>query len=181
MFFVGRLIRHFDARLVIAAGFAVTAVSLWQMCNFYLGVSDELIAWSGLVQGIGMGLAYVPLTAVTFATLSPQFRNEGTAIFNLLRNIGSAVGIAAVQALLTRNAQVMHARLAEHVTPYGAHLDVNSARELGAMNARVTAQAAMIAYNNDFKLMLLLSLAAIPLVFLFRKVRPGKQAVVVAE
>jgi DHA2 family multidrug resistance protein len=186
MFVVGRLIKHFDVRLVIAAGFAITAISLWQMCGFYLQMDDSLIAWSGFVQGIGMGLAYVPLAAITFATLAPQFRNEGTAVFNLLRNIGSSVGIAAVQAIFVRNTQLMHARLAEHITPYTPQLqtqfDLHSTLGLAAINARITAQATMIAYNNDFKLMLLLSLAAIPLVFVFRKAQAQKGATpVVAE
>ncbi|MFL6619515.1 MAG: MFS transporter, partial [Povalibacter sp.] len=182
MLVIGRLLRVFDARWVIAAGFAVTAISLWQMCGFYLQMDDSLVAWSSLVQGVGMGLAYVPLATVTFATIAPQFRNEATAVFNLLRNVGSSVGIAAVQAIFIRNTQIMHARLAEHVTPYSAALQGAGGQEhLGVLNGQVTRQATMIAYNNDFKLMLLLSLAAIPLVFVFRKARPGGQVSVAAE
>ncbi|MGC3980301.1 MAG: DHA2 family efflux MFS transporter permease subunit [Steroidobacteraceae bacterium] len=177
MFFVGPLIRHTDARTVIAVGLAVTALSLWQMCGFYVGMNNSLIAWSGLVQGIGIGLAYVPLATVTFATLSPKFRNEGAAVFNLLRNVGSSIGIAAVQAIFVRNTQIMHARLVEHVTPLAAsQLNLDSAQGLAGLNARINAQATMIAYNNDFKLMLCLSIAAIPLVFLFRKVQAGQSA-----
>lgn len=186
MFFVGRLVKHFDARKVIGSGFAIVGLSLWMMCGFYLQMSDSLIVWSGLIQGFGMGLAYVPLAAVTFATLAGRYRNEGTAVFSLLRNIGSSVGIAGVQALFIRNTQIMHARLAEHVTPYAAPLQeqfgsVNAA-VLAELNHRVTEQATMIAYNNDFKLLLLLSLVAIPLVFVFRKAQaPQRPAVAVAE
>jgi len=173
MLILGRLLRLLDARGVIAIGLAVTAVSLWQMCGFYIGMPDRLIAWSGFVQGVGMGLAYVPLATVTFASLAPHFRTEGTAVFNLLRNIGSSIGIAAVQALFIRNSQIMHARLAEHVTAYGVHGTSENAGTavLAAINERVSAQATMIAYNNDFKLMLVLSVLAIALVFVFRK--PG--------
>jgi len=64
----------------------------------------------------------VPLTTVCFATLAPQFRSGGTSMFNLLRNIGSSIGISVVQALLTRNTQIMHSRLAEHITLYGGRL-----------------------------------------------------------
>lgn len=184
MFFVGRLMRRFDVRWVIAAGFALTALSLGQMCGFYLQMDQSLVVWSGLIQGIGMGCAYVPLATVTFATLAPQFRNEATAVFNLLRNVGSSAGIAAVQALLIRNTQIMHSRLVEHVTPYAAPLqgrmDLSSAASIGAVDARINDQAAMIAYNNDFKLMLLLSLAAIPLVFVLRKARAPQGAVTLA-
>jgi DHA2 family multidrug resistance protein len=184
MLVIGKLLRVLDARWVIAAGFAITAVSLWQMCSFYVQMDDSLVAWSSLIQGIGMGLAYVPLATVTFATIAPHFRNEATAVFNLLRNVGSSVGIAAVQAIFVRNTQIMHARLAEHVTPYGAAAASNALPpdvQLGMLNAQVTQQATMIAYNNDFKLMLILSLVAIPLVFVFRKARPTGQVQVVAE
>lgn len=173
MLVMGRLLKWMDARWVIASGLAVTALALWQMCGFYIGMPDRLVAWSGYVQGIGLGLAYVPLATVTFSSLAPQFRNEGTAVFNLLRNIGSSVGIAAVQALFIRNSQIVHARLAEHVTAFGPQgvpqgADVTT---LAALNGRVSTQATMIAYNNDFKLMLVMSVLAIGLVFLFRK--PG--------
>ncbi|HKE94282.1 MAG TPA: DHA2 family efflux MFS transporter permease subunit [Povalibacter sp.] len=182
MLIVGRLLRVLDARWVIVTGFAVTAVSLWQMCSFYLQMDDTLVAWSSLIQGVGMGLAYVPLATVTFATIAPHFRNEATAVFNLLRNVGSSVGIAAVQAIFIRNTQIMHARLAEHVTPYGSAAagQLHSAAALGAINGQVTEQATMIAYNNDFKLMLVLCLVAMPLVFVFRKTRPAQGQVAVA-
>ena len=173
MLFVGRLMRRLDARWVVALGFAITALSLWQMCGFYLQMDDSLVAWSGLIQGIGTGLIFVPLTTIAFATLAPQLRNEATAAFSLLRNIGSSVGIAAVQALFIRNTQIMHARLGEHVTPYAlpmqGQFDLSSTAGLLAANARVTEQATMIAYNNDFKLMLLLTIAATPLILLLRK------------
>lgn len=185
MLFIGKLLGRFDTRWILAAGFAATAFSLWQMCNFYLQMDSSLVAWSGFIQGIGMGFAYVPLATVTFATLAPELRNEGTAVFNLLRNIGSSIGIAALQAIFIRNTQVMHARLGEHVTPYAMYLqqqfDLHSTAGLSAINGRVNQQAAMIAYNNDFKLMLWLCVIAIPLVFVFRKTQTHKAVAVVAE
>ncbi|MEA2669777.1 MAG: transporter, family, multidrug resistance protein, partial [Chloroflexota bacterium] len=99
MFIVGRLMGIVDTRLIIAAGFGLTAFSLWQMTGFYLQMDTPLVVWSGLVQGLGTGFVYVPLAAITFATLSPQFRNEGTALFSLVRNVGSSVGISVVETL----------------------------------------------------------------------------------
>jgi DHA2 family multidrug resistance protein len=151
-------------------------------------MDERLIAWSGFLQGVGLGLTYVPLTTLCFATLGPQFRSEGTSMFNLLRNIGSSIGISAVQALLTRNTQIMHSRLAEHITRYGGHLSlpaplgISAPRGVAALNAMVTRQAEMIAYNNDFKLMLVLTLASVPLIFLFSAPRRGAGAApIVAE
>ncbi len=179
MFIVGRLMKRVDVRLVIAAGFGITAISLWQMTDFYLQMDSSMVIWSGVLQGLGVGMVYVPLAALTFATLSPVYRNEGTALFSLIRNLGSSIGISAVTALLIRNTQIMHSRLAEHITPYGdlLHLQppaaLTTTHGLVAMNADVTAQAQMIAYNNDFKLMLILTVAAIPLVALMRSAKPA--------
>ena len=177
MFIVGRLMGKVDIRLIIGAGFALTAVSSWQMTGFDLQMNSALVVWSGLSQGLGTGFVYVPLAAATFATLTPALRNEGTAIFSLTRNLGSSIGISVVNTLLTRNTQIMHATLGEHVTRYSPVLRAQlpggspSLRTLAGLNATVTEQAAMIAYNNDFKLMMVLSLGVIPLVFLLRKAR----------
>ena len=184
MALVGRLVGRVDARLLIALGLGFTAGSLWIMCGFSPQMDSRLIIWSGFLQGVGTGFAYVPLAAVSFATLAPQLRSEGTSIFNLLRNIGSSIGIAVVQALLTRNTQIMHSRLAEHVTPYGSGLGSlvphasGSAHSLAALNAAVTRQAQMIAYNNDFKLLLVLTLAVMPMLLLLRSGRPAATPVV---
>ena len=186
MVIVSRLMGKVDTRYIIATGFGLTAVSLWQMTGFYLQMDMAPVIWSGLAQGLGTGFVYVPLAAITFATLSPQYRNEGTALFSLIRNLGSSIGISVVETLLTRNTQTMHARLAEQVTPYGetmrAHASALSGPGgLAALNHSVTEQAAMIAYNNDFKLMMILTLCAVPLVVLLRSGRasPADEIVVV--
>ena len=175
MFFVGRIMGKVDTRYIIAAGFALTAISLWQMTGFYLQMGTASVVWSGLAQGFGTGLVYVPLAAITFATLSPALRNEGTAVFSLIRNIGSSVGISVVTTLFVRNSQVMHSRLADQVTPFSDILHLHAPGALGgvgglaALNATVNGQAAMIAYVNDFKLMMVLTLCAVPLVALLRR------------
>ena len=174
MFIVGRLMGKIDTRLIIAAGFGLTALSCWQMTGFYLQMDSSSVVWSGLAQGLGTGFVYVPLAAITFATLSPQFRNEGTALFSLVRNVGSSIGISVVETMLTRNTQTMHSRLAEQITPYNDVLHsqpaaaLSTTHGLAALNHGLTDQAAMIAYNNDFKLMMVLTLAAIPLIVLLR-------------
>ena len=176
---VGRLISWIGARLLIGVGIAVTAASTWQMCGFSPLMDNRLIIWSGFIQGVGIGLAYVPLTIMCFATLASQFRSGGTSMFNLLRNIGSSIGISVVQALLTRNTQIMHSTLGEHITLYGGHLrpvapySLSTPHGLAALNAGLTRQAQMIAYNNDFKLLLVMSLAILPLILLLKPPRPG--------
>ena len=126
----------------------------------------------------------MPLASLAFVTLSPVLRNEGTTMMSLIRNLGASIGISRKQTLLTRNTQIMHATLAEHVTRYSPILRAQlpagppTLRTLAALNATVTDQAAMIAYNNDFQLTMYLSLAAIPMVLLFgakaRRARPSR-------
>lgn len=182
MMVVGRLVGRMDARLIVAAGLGLTAFSLWQMTSFDLLMDERLIVISGIIQGFGVGLAYVPVSTLAFGTLSPALRNEGTAFFNLQRNIGSAIGISIVQTLLTENTQLMHARLAEHVTRYAldnpaylsSHVDPHMAGGLAALDGAINHQAAMIAYLDDYKLMMVLTLAVIPLLGLLRP--PARKA-----
>ncbi len=187
MLIVGRAVGRLDARLIIATGLVLTAWSLWQMCHFSMQLPMSSIVWSGAIQGLGTGIVYVPMAALTFATLPAMLRNEGTALFNLIRNIGSSVGISTVQGLLVRNTQVVHASLAQHITPFvmAQHSAgrLASAAASAALNQQITAQALMIAYLDDFYFMLLLTLLALPLLFLVRKppVRPMRDQDVALE
>jgi MFS transporter, DHA2 family, multidrug resistance protein len=180
MILVGQLMGRIDTRWIIGAGLLMTAASLWQMTGFYLQMDQDTVIWSGLLQGFGTGFVFVPLSTVAFATLAPALRNEGTAVFSLMRNVGSSIGISAVITLLTRNTQLMHSRLAEHITPYADPLNPLTQATipggLAAVDGMVTRQAAMIAYNNDFKLMLVLTLCALPLVWLLRPARSSQPA-----
>jgi DHA2 family multidrug resistance protein len=175
MLVVGRLTGKVDFRLLLGAGFAITAFSLWQMTQYTLTLTQSDIVWPGVIQGVGLGLVFVPLSAATFATLSPQMRAEGTALYSLIRNIGSSIGIALVQALLVRNTQIAHASLVTHINPANPALQdpssvYNVATQAGAalVNAEITRQASMIAYVDDYWLMMILTAAVIPLLLLIR-------------
>src|SRR3954465_15079139 len=148
MLVVGRLVQKVDLRLIMATGFALTAIALWQMTHVTLQMDSSLIVWSGFIQGLGIGFTFVPLSAATFATLAPRLRNEGTPIYSLLRNIGGSVGIAIVQTLLTRGAAQAHEQLAGLVTQGNAGLaalppglGADTVTGLAALNAEVTRQA----------------------------------------
>jgi DHA2 family multidrug resistance protein len=155
------------------------------MTGYDLQMDTATVVWSGFAQGLGTGLVYVPIATLAFATLSPVLRNEGAAMMSLIRNLGSSIGISMVETLLTRNTQIMHATLAEHVSRYSTILRAQlpsgpaSVRTLIGLNATVTEQAAMIAYNNDFQLMMYLSLAAIPLVLLLRTTKQAVEPVII--
>lgn len=177
MLIAGRLIGKVDLRLMLFAGFTVTAVSLWQMAHYSLTLSQGDIIWPGVIQGIGMGLVFVPLSAATFATLNPDMRAQGTALFSLIRNIGSSIGISLVQTLLVRNTVIAHASLAERVTvaspawnnpAIARAYDLSTAGGAALLDSQLTQQAAMIAYIDDYWLMLFLTLAVTPLLLLVR-------------
>jgi DHA2 family multidrug resistance protein len=184
---VGRVIGKIDARILVTFGLLTTASSLWMMTGFSPQMDEQLVIWSGVIQGFGLGFTWVPLTTIAFGTLAPSQRNEATAIFNLLRNIGSSIGVAMVTALLTRNVQFMHARLVEHITPYDlatrTHpvFDASTLHGLHGIDGVVTHQATLIAYINDFKLLLIMTLAVTPLVLFLRRARGGAAPVVHAD
>jgi DHA2 family multidrug resistance protein len=175
MLIVGRLVGKVDTRLMIFTGFAISAVALWQMSHYTLVLSQSDVVIPGVVQGFGLGLVFVPLSAATFATLDGALRPDGTAIYSLVRNIGSSIGISVVQTLATRNASIAHASLAEHLTAFNAGgfsgFGTGTAAGLAAINQEVTRQATMIAYVDDFMLMLYATIAIAPLVLLIRPAR----------
>jgi DHA2 family multidrug resistance protein len=190
MMIVGRLINVVDARVLVLSGLLLTAYVLWKMTGYTPDVAQSTIIVQGIVQGLGLGFMFVPLSTITFATLPAHFRTEGTALFSLIRNIGSSIGISLVIFLLSRNTQVMHAALAEHVTPFNkalqepavAHIwNLTTTAGLTALNAEVTRQATIIAYSDDFKLMMIIALASVPFIFLLRRARPGDQEATAVE
>jgi DHA2 family multidrug resistance protein len=188
MMLVGRLLaRGVDARLLAGVGMLLTAFSLYQMMHFSLDVPQPVIVISGVIQGLGLGLVFVPISTVAYSTLPMAARTEAAGIFSLTRNIGSSVGISVVMTLLSRNTQINHAELAARLTPFGdnaaqlAALTHGSASGLAALNGEVTRQASAIAFLNDFWLMMVMTVAAIPLLLLLRPVRHGVAPSVVAD
>jgi len=178
MMLAGRLVGRFKPRTLIALGFSVSALSLWQMSRFTLDMDSHLVIVSGFVQGLGLGLISVPLTAASFSTLDPALRGDGTAIYSLARNIGSSIGISFMQSELTRHLKVAHAQLAENVSiynPAAAAWHIDTPTGLARVEAEVNRQAGMMAYLADFRLMLLLTVAVMPLLVLMKqaKKRPG--------
>ena len=184
MMLVGRIVDRIDARFLLAIGLALAAVSLYWIGGFTLDVGIQDIVMSGLVQGIGFGFIWVPVTAIAFSTLTPSRRTEAAGMFNLMRNIGASAGISIVTALLDRSTQVNHEQIGSVITPYNLLMrspeiqrvwDIHNQFKAAALDAEITRQATMIGYINDYKMMTVLAIAAIPLVFLLsgRKRKEG--------
>ncbi|MEO7026964.1 MAG: DHA2 family efflux MFS transporter permease subunit [Caulobacteraceae bacterium] len=177
MFIVGRLIGRIDTRLILAVGLVLSAVSLWMMTQFDLSMDVRPIVIAGVIQGFGVGLIFVPLSALAFATLPARLRPDGAGVYNLIRSLGASVGISIMQALWTANTAVVHSTLVAPLSPdnpvardalAGAGSGLGGAGGLAALNAEVTRQAAMVAYIDDFKLMMLITLGVLPLLFFMR-------------
>ena len=185
MFIVGRLIGRVDTRWLLTLGLGLTAWAMYEMTGWTPDVSQWTIVSVGFVQGAGLGFLFVPLTTVAFSTLSPTLRGEGTGLYNLSRNVGSSVGISVVTAQLTSNTQVNHADIAAYVTPFNHAFQAPAVMHAlnpltlagrAALDAVITLQAVIIAYIDDFKLLMILSLMAMPLVLLLR--RPAAPAAI---
>jgi MFS transporter, DHA2 family, multidrug resistance protein len=177
MFLVVYLIGRVDTRLIILAGLGLTAASLWQMTEFSLQMGMGPVISTGVVQGFGLGFIFTPLSTATFSTLPRPIVTQGTAIFSLTRNIGGSTGISIVEVLLAENTQIVHSRLIEHLRPDNPLTQVpylmppfslTTPAGVAALNAEATRQAAMVAYIDDFKLMMIIIIVALPLLLLLR-------------
>jgi MFS transporter, DHA2 family, multidrug resistance protein len=182
MLVVGRLIGRLDTRLLLGTGLGLTAWSFYAMTGWTPDISQTTIIVVGVIQGIGLGFIFVPLSVVTLSTLPATARAEGAGLYSLSRNIGSSVGISVVNSLLTRNTQVNHADIAQHVTAVNRMFEAPMISRLWnpltaagrtALDAVVTQQAQIIAYIDDYKLLMIATLAVLPLLIVFRKPSGG--------
>ena len=128
-----------------------------------------------MIQGFGMGFIFVPLSTLAFATLSPSFRADGSSMFALVRNMGQGVGISVVTAVLSNMNRVNHVEVGERLTSTSwavlnqlPILLTGNKEYLDLIDQYVQQQGAMISYLDDFVLMMLLSVAAAPIILLLR-------------
>jgi MFS transporter, DHA2 family, multidrug resistance protein len=185
MFIVGRMINRIDNRLIILVGFLLTVLSLWQMTGFSLQMGMAPVIVSGILQGFGLGCTFVPLNTLALSNLPRHILTQGTAMRSLMRNLGGSIGISIFEALLIQNTQIVHSRLIEHLRPdnplaqgplLAPPYSLTTPSGIAALNAEVTRQAAMVAYINDYALMMLIVLLLIPLLLLVRRALPSLRA-----
>ena len=191
MLAAGQLIGRIDTRILLGAGLALTAWSFYAMTGWTPDVAQATVVIVGVIQGVGLGLLFTPLSVVTLSTLSPEQRAEGAGLFSLSRNVGSSVGISVVNSLLTTNTQVNHADIVQHVTAVNRMFEHPiiaqfwnplTAAGRAALDAVVTQQAQIIAYIDDYKLLMIATLVVIPLLIVFKRPSGGGGAhAVVAE
>lgn len=178
MVLAGALMGRLDTRLLLLAGLISTATGFLMMSGMSLDSHQNEIIVSGIMLSIGSGLIFVPLSTIVFSTLDPALRDEGAAMFALVRNIGSSIGISALQIMTIRNGAVVQARLGEGVRPdnplidlHAPDFDFGAADAVGTMHHEIARQAMMVAYIDSYWMLFLLSIVMLPVVMLFRPPR----------
>ncbi len=183
MMLVGRLTGKVDQRALVSTGLLFTAWSLWDMTSWTPDVDAMWVTTVMGIQGFGLGMTFIPLQVIAFTTLAPGLRTQGSALINLFRNIGAALGVSICAAALVRNGQALHEEIGAHITPFNRALDLypsvsrflhpDTPRGAAYLDRMVSNEATIIAYLNDFKLLMVISLLTLLLVPLIRRPAPG--------
>ena len=178
MMFAGRLTMKMDPRILMSIGAALLCWSMWEMTSWTPGVSVGAVSWITFVQGVGMGLVFVPMNMVAFATLSPQLRTDGAGLSNLMRNIGSAFGVSITTTVLANSIQTIHSQLAGNASVFNRALGVNGPSMmmnpqipfgLANLNSLIEYRATVQAYANDFLFMFLISLPVFLVIWMMKR------------
>jgi MFS transporter, DHA2 family, multidrug resistance protein len=178
MVVVGRLVGRVDARFLVGLGMATSAVGSWAMTHYSLDVTTWWIIWPAFLQGLGLGLIFVPLSTIAYMTLPRVRTAEAAGIYSLVRTIGAAAGISVVTTLMTREAQVNWNELGAHITLYNPavsaylralHLAPTDPHAMALIAAQVGQQAEMSAILDVFKVTAWSFIAMLPLVLLLRR------------
>ena len=172
MMLVGRMMRYIEARTLIISGLSLTCLSLFYMTGWTDQTDVQTIVVVTIAQGFGFGLVFVPLSTVAFLTLPNQLRTDGTSMLTLMRNVASSIGISIVIAQLTEGSRRTYAILNEHVTPFNhamqmpdvrGMIDMSTDKGRAMMDVMVGLQAQIIAFSQDYQMVMVFTLCAIPL------------------
>jgi DHA2 family multidrug resistance protein len=176
------LLGRWDPRLGMGLGFGLLVVSGLWLTSLDLNVGVDVLLLNAMLQGVAVGVVWVPLTVMTFSTLDSRHMAEAMALFHLLRNIGSSLFISLSVAEIVRSSAVNYSRMTELISPYNRTLSVpglmggwsiDSLPGLAGISREIGRQAAMIGYLNAFGMYTAASAAAILLVLLARRHRPA--------
>jgi DHA2 family multidrug resistance protein len=172
MMLVGRMLRYIEARTLIVAGLGLTGLSLFYMTGWTDQTGVNEIVTLSIVQGFGFGLVFVPLSTVAFLTLPNHLRTDGTSMLTLMRNVASSIGISIVIAQLTEGSRRTYAILSQHVNPFNhamqmpdvrSMIDMSTDKGRAMADAMLNLQAQMIAFAQDYQMVMIFTLCAIPL------------------
>jgi len=118
MMVVGRIIGRYQPRMLVTAGLILGLIGSWSMTRYTIDIGTWSLVWPVIVQGSGLGLIFVPLSTVAFATLPREQSAEAAGLYSLTRTIGSSIGISVIATMMTREAQVAWNQLGGHINLY---------------------------------------------------------------
>lgn len=191
MFVVGQLSDRVQPKYLIIAGALIVALSMADLTRVYADVGFWFLARSRMLLGLGLPLIFLPIMAASYDGIPPEKTDQASALINMARNTGGSIGISLVSNVLTRREQFHQSRLIEHAIPSGIQYQdtlqqaVNYFVAHGSALARaqdqatawigqqVQSQASFLAYVDAFWLLMVISLAAVPLALSLRRVKPG--------
>jgi DHA2 family multidrug resistance protein len=181
-FFMSGWLARIDPRIGMAGGFALHALSGWWLSMIDLNVTDSVLAANGFIQGVAIGIIWVPMSFAAFRTLPPAYRAEAMGVFHLMRNIGSSFFISLSVAEIVRATGANFSRISENLSPYNRSLNlpwvagswsVETLPDVARLAREINRQAALIGYLNAFSMYMVASLIAIPLaIYLGRRPKP---------
>ena len=180
--------KGFNPRNLLALGLMIMTYALYLMSGFNLEAGFASVSWPRIVQGLGMGLFFVPLSTATFAGIPREEMGNASGIFNLLRNLGGSFGVAVSTTILAQRSQLHQNFLVEQITPYNPafqnHYDQlsqwlqthhpqleTSTTAFAVIYREVLRQAGMLAFNDTFWLFAWVTAFLVPLTLFFRRSR----------
>jgi len=197
---VAQLMKRYDTRLIIAFGFIVCALGLFQMSHFNLQVDFGTAMSSRIVQSVGLAFLFIPINVTAFTPVPHDKTSYAASLLNLVRNIGGSVGIAMASTILARRTQFHQANLIGNLSPNNPAFQGFLERSaplftvrggLSPTDAAHAAQSAaygtmmknasMMAFSDTFWVMGVLCLVLLPLILLLRRTKIKRDTVVMAE
>ena len=181
MMIAGKLSSRVDPRLLMGLGILLLLWSLWEATAWTPDIGATQLILTLMVQGAALGFVFIPLQVVAFATLPPALRTDGASLLSLFRNVGSAIGVSITSFMLIHNEQILHSEIGASITPFSRALqgggavsrilDPSTLAGARLLNGMINNQAAIIAYMDDYKLMIWTTLPTLVLLLIMQ--RPG--------
>jgi len=183
----GRIVFRFGPAPLFAVGIAIFVPTLWAMSHWTLQSGTADLFWPQITRGVALGLMFVPLSLATLRSLPPEDMLQGAGLYNLFRQVGGSLGIAALATLVDHRATLHHAYLAESVSPFNMAtqqrlaaiaggmmqrgLDPSSAMDAArhALDGVISQQSAVLAFRDCYWVILGIFVVLAPLVPLLRR------------
>jgi MFS transporter, DHA2 family, multidrug resistance protein len=191
MLLVGQMARfRYDTRPMIGVGFVLMAVGLFAMAHWDLQVSLWAVVWPSLVMGFGMGMIFPTLSATTLSCVRRERMGYAASLYNMMRNAGAAVGISYMTTTLVNHEQIHQSYLAAHFSVFDAwkmsaagarvpgaqafsylpQIITGQKQGLGMVYAMIQAQAAMLSFNDIYRVLGIVMILLVPSFLLLRRV-----------